>query len=73
MFAGKGIIMHIKDLRSLTPEALQAKLNQIQLDLSIEKRKIASTGVQTKKAKIREMKRTIAQIKTLLKERGVVT
>ncbi|MGC9037138.1 MAG: 50S ribosomal protein L29 [Candidatus Micrarchaeia archaeon] len=65
--------MHIKDLRSLTPEALQSKLSQIQLDLSIEKRKIASTGVQTKKAKIREMKRTIAQIKTLLKERGVST
>ncbi len=65
--------MHIKDLRSLTPEALQSKLSQLQLDLSIEKRKIASTGVQTKKAKIREMKRTIAQIKTLLKERGVST
>ncbi|MGC8629102.1 MAG: 50S ribosomal protein L29 [Candidatus Micrarchaeia archaeon] len=63
--------MHIKDLRSLTPDALQAKLSQVELDLSIERRKVASTGVQAKKAKIREMKKTIAQIKTLLKEKGV--
>ncbi|MGC8547473.1 MAG: 50S ribosomal protein L29 [Candidatus Micrarchaeia archaeon] len=63
--------MHIKDLRSLDADALKSRLQQVQLDLTIEKRKIASTGVQTKKAKIREMKKTIAQIKTLLKERGV--
>ncbi|MGC8676051.1 MAG: 50S ribosomal protein L29 [Candidatus Micrarchaeia archaeon] len=63
--------MHINDLKSLTPEALKGKLQQLELDLSIERRKIASTGVQTKRSKIREMKRTIAQVKTLLKQRGV--
>ncbi|MEM0074282.1 MAG: 50S ribosomal protein L29 [Candidatus Micrarchaeaceae archaeon] len=63
--------MRINDLKTMTPEALKSKLQQLELDLSIERRKIASTGVQSKKAKIREMRRTIAQIKTLLKQRGV--
>ena len=62
--------MHIKDLRNLSTDALQSRLNQVSMDLSIERRKIASTGVQTKKAKIREMRRTIARILTLLRERG---
>ncbi|MDE1827629.1 MAG: 50S ribosomal protein L29 [Candidatus Micrarchaeota archaeon] len=63
--------MHIKDLRSLAPEALKAKLAEVRFELGIERRKIASTGVASKKIKSREMKRTIAQILTLLKEKGV--
>ena len=62
--------MKIKELRSLSKEALEAKLGELRLDVSIERRKIASTGVASKKVKLREMKRTIAQILTLLKERG---
>jgi len=65
------IVMHIKDLRSLAPEALKAKLAEVRFELGIERRKIASTGVASKKIKSREMKRTIAQILTLLKEKGV--
>jgi ribosomal protein L29 len=62
--------MKIKELRSLSKEALEAKLGELRLDVSIERRKIASTGVASKKVKLREMKRTMAQILTLLKERG---
>ncbi len=62
--------MKIKELRSLSKEALEAKLGELRLDVSIERRKIASTGVASKKVKLREMKRTVAQILTLLKERG---
>ena len=62
--------MKIKELRSLSKEALEAKLGELRLDVSIERRKIASTGVASKKVKLGEMKRTIAQILTLLKERG---
>ncbi len=65
--------MKIRDLRALSSEALQSRLQQLGIDLAIERRKIASTGVQSKKTKIREMRRTIAQIKTILKERGVNT
>ncbi len=63
--------MHMRDLKSLDANALNAKLGQLRLELAIEKRKISSTGVQSKKGKVREMRRTIAQILTILKERGV--
>jgi len=63
--------MKIKNLRELSTEALNSKLKDLQLDLGVEKRNIASTGVASKKIKVREIRRTIAQIMTLLKERGV--
>jgi ribosomal protein L29 len=63
--------MRINDLRVMGAEALKSKKDQLALELSIEKRKIASTGVQSKKVKVRELKRTLAQILTLLKEKGV--
>ncbi len=62
--------MKINDLRALSTEALNGKLRDLRLDMGIEKRNIASTGVASKKIKIREMKKTAAQILTLLKERG---
>jgi len=65
------MFMKIKELRSLSDDALKAKLDEVRLDLSIEKRKIASTGVSSKKVKVRELRRTVAQILTLLRERGV--
>jgi len=65
------MLMKIKELRSLSNDALKAKLDEVRLDLSIEKRRIASTGVASKKVKVRELRRTIAQILTLLRERGV--
>ncbi len=66
--------MRIKELRGLSTEALKARLGELRLEGSIERRKIASTGVASKKGtKIRETKRTIAQILTLLKERGAAS
>lgn len=60
----------MNDLRNLSDDSLRVRLNELRLDLNIEKRKIAATGVSSKKVKIRELHRTIAQILTLLKERG---
>lgn len=62
--------MRIKELRAMSVEMLKNTLQQITLNLSIEKRKIAATGVQGKKVKVRELRRTRAQILTLLKEKG---
>ena len=45
-------------------------IDQLSLELSIERRKIASTGVSSKIVKNREIRRTIAKINTVLKERG---
>lgn len=55
----------------MSVDALKNRRQQLALDLSIEKRKIASTGVQSKKVKVKELRRTMAQILTLLKEKGV--
>lgn len=63
--------MRINELREMSIDALKGKLQQLELDLSIEKRKISATGVQSKKVKVGELRRTRAQILTLLKEKGV--
>lgn len=62
--------MKIKTLTAMSNEALVAKLGELKLDASIENRKIAATGVASKKIKIREIRRTIAQILTILNQRG---
>ena len=65
------IAMRMKELRPLSEAALKARLAELRLETAIEKRKVVSTGVSSKKVKLREMKKIIAQILTLLKERGV--
>ncbi|MGC8669601.1 MAG: 50S ribosomal protein L29 [Candidatus Micrarchaeia archaeon] len=65
------LIIKIKDIRPLTADELKDRRNQLLLELSIEKRKIASTGVSSKVVKTRELRRTIARINTVLKEKGV--
>jgi ribosomal protein L29 len=54
-------------------DVLTAKLAELSLELGIERRKVAATGVASKVVKTRELKRTIARIKTILKQRGVAT
>jgi ribosomal protein L29 len=65
--------MRTSELRSLSTDELVSKLKGLRLDIGIEKRKIAATGVASKKVKLREMRRTVAQILTLLNERGMKT
>jgi ribosomal protein L29 len=61
--------MRIKDLRAMPDAELNKKKAELELELGIERRKIASTGVASKRTKVSEIKRTIAQINTLLNER----
>lgn len=60
----------IKELASLSDSALKTKLGELELELGIEKRKVASTGVQSKVVKTREIRRTVARIYTILNSRG---
>ena len=60
----------VRDIRALPDATLKAKLDELALELGIEKRKIAATGVASKVVKTREIRRTIARIQTILKERG---
>jgi len=59
-----------RELRSLSESALKTKLGELELELGIERRKIASTGVASKVVKTREIRRTIAKINTVLNEKG---
>ncbi|MCL5423908.1 MAG: 50S ribosomal protein L29 [Candidatus Marsarchaeota archaeon] len=47
-----------------------AKESELALELAIERRNIAATGVSSKIIKVRSIRRTIARIQTILKERG---
>ncbi len=60
----------VNDIRSQSDGSLKTTLEQLVLELNIERRKIASTGVSSKAVKTRDIKRTIARIMTILKERG---
>ncbi len=60
----------VREIRALPDAALKTKLQELALELGIEKRKIAATGVASKVVKTRSIKRTIARIQTILKERG---
>jgi ribosomal protein L29 len=62
--------INVKELRGLSDTALKTRADELALELSIERRKIASTGVSSKVIKVRSIKRTIAKINTVLSERG---
>ncbi len=63
-------LIKIKDIRALSDDSLKTTRGNLVLELNIEKRKIASTGVSSKVVKTKEIRRTIARINTILKERG---
>jgi large subunit ribosomal protein L29 len=58
-----------KELRSLGSEELREKLKQLKSELSSEKGSIASGTKPDNPGKIKEIKRTIARILTILHER----
>ena len=64
------LVIKIKDIRTLPSATLKSRLDELSLELAIEKRKVASTGVSSKVVKTRELKKTVARINTILKERG---
>ncbi|MCL4363332.1 50S ribosomal protein L29 [Candidatus Marsarchaeota archaeon] len=66
------LIINAKDMRALTSDNLKSKLDELRIELAIEKRKVASTGVASKVVKTKDIKRTIARINTILNERGAL-
>jgi len=52
-------------------EELFEKLNKLKVEEAIERRRKEATGKLTKGSKLRETRRTIARILTILHERGV--
>jgi large subunit ribosomal protein L29 len=62
-------ILKRKELRSLGSEELKDKLKQLKSELSTEKGSVASGTKPDNPGKIKEIKRTIARILTVLHER----
>jgi len=64
-------ILRAKDARTMAPDELREKKQQINAELSKEMGAVSSGTKAENPGKIREMKRTIARIKTIMHERGV--
>lgn len=62
-------ILRKKELRSLGNEELNEKLSQLRSELSVEKGSIASGTKPENSGRVKEIKRTIARILTILHER----
>jgi large subunit ribosomal protein L29 len=65
------MIFRKKELRAMKNEELFEKLNKLKVEEAIERRRREATGKLTKGSKLRETRRTIARILTILHERGV--
>lgn len=58
-------ILRPKDIRKLKPEELDKRLSELQLELSKERANISVGASTTSPGRIREIKKTIARIKTI--------
>lgn len=64
-------IYRAKDLRGMSVEELNDKRMQLKIELSKERSAVASGTKPENPGKIREIRKTIARIETIKKERGV--
>ena len=65
-------ILHVKDIRKMKREELNAKLSDLKRELMKVNAQIAQGASPEKPGRIKEIKRTIARILTLKNERGVL-
>ncbi len=65
-------ILHIKEIRKMNEEELNKKLSDLKIELMKVNAQIAQGTVTEKPGRINEIKKTIARILTIKKERGVL-
>ncbi|NYZ79978.1 50S ribosomal protein L29 [Candidatus Micrarchaeota archaeon] len=63
-------IYKVKELRAMSAEEMKEKEQQLLLELSREKSAVASGTKPENAGRIREMRRTIARMETIKKQRG---
>lgn len=61
-------ILRTDEIRNMSTEQLREKLNDLNLELSKERGKIAVGGFPDNEGRIKEIRRTVARIKTVLNE-----
>ncbi|MEM3519223.1 MAG: 50S ribosomal protein L29 [Candidatus Hadarchaeales archaeon] len=64
-------ILRASDIRAMSREEMLEKLRELRAELSRLKATIAAGGTVENPGRIREIKRTIARIITIAKEKGV--
>ncbi|UCD07790.1 MAG: 50S ribosomal protein L29 [Candidatus Aenigmatarchaeota archaeon] len=62
-------ILRSKDIRKLSEKELEKKLDELRLELAKEKANISIGASVTSPGRIREIKKTIARIQTIKKEK----
>lgn len=63
-------LLHPAEIRDMTPAERQAELGDLETDLLNEKSVLAAGGAPENPGRIRELRRTIARIKTIQQEEG---
>lgn len=61
-------ILQAEDIRELSYEQMQEKLDELRQELFTERSKIASGGAPENPGRLKELRRTIARVKTIMNE-----
>jgi len=64
-------IVRVSELRQMEVEVLKNKLAELKNELRIDKGHVSSGGKASNPGRIKEVRRSIARILTILKEKGV--
>lgn len=62
------VMIRSDEIRKMTPEEMEKKMQELRLDLSKKKAQIIVGGAPENAGQIKEIKRTVARIKTIKKE-----
>jgi large subunit ribosomal protein L29 len=65
-------ILHPKEIRDMTPAEREAELEELQTELLNAKAVKAAGGAPENPGRIKELRRTVARIKTIRREEGDV-
>jgi len=64
-------IVRVSELRQMEVEVLKNKLVELRNELRIDKGNVSSGGKASNPGRIKEVRRSIARILTILKEKGI--
>ncbi|MEM3555341.1 MAG: 50S ribosomal protein L29 [Candidatus Micrarchaeia archaeon] len=64
-------VLRASELRQMDVDALKSKLAELKNELRVERGHVAGGGRATNPGRIREVRRSIARVLTVLKEKGV--
>ena len=64
-------ILRVNELRTLESEALKGRLRELRNELRVDRGNVASGGKASNPGRIKELRRSIARILTVCREKGV--